>query len=96
MEDKAALLATRSRDGASVEDDGILHDGKAESCAALLTWAVFVGAVEALKHTRDILLVDSASIVPHFDEYFVEKVNKLDVGVASLISVTYGVDYQVD
>ena len=57
---------------------------------------MFVGAVETLKHTRNVLLVYSTSVIPHLDKDFVKEVNKFDVGVATLISVAYRVDYQVD
>ena len=63
MEDKATLLATRSRDGASVEDDGILHDGEAESCAAQLAATPLVDAVEALEDAWQVFGGDTYAII---------------------------------
>ena len=63
VKDKAALPATRSRDGASVKDDGILYNGKAETCAAQLAATPLVDAVETLEDAWQVFGSEAHTVV---------------------------------
>ena len=88
---QTAIFGKMGGDGAAMQEDSILHDGKTEPCTTHLSAAAFVYAIESLKDAGQVLRGDAYAIIAETECPMIVHRFCADVDVGALAGIVDGV-----